>query len=259
MAESAKSSKGVSMYLSKGGTEPATVKPTAISKANPAVVTAPAPAAPAPAYAPGQVIYMHDTGFTELDEKFFTIDAVVDATGFSLLGSDTTDSKGVLGANAEFEVYDNANLIKMCLNNFAFNLEAPGTIPAGTYCNPTATLPSTATAVGGATLGGWIDKDDLAYRELLLAEEDGETRVFVIVLPQNQGEIISSMTISGITWDIPLEGGMAFTATGVLQSKPRHIFAAVEDPEALAAPVSEPSTGPAPIPPAPPASPPETV
>lgn len=224
MSDAAKSSKGVAMYLSRGGATPAVVIPTAISAANPTVVTAPAPTAPAQPYAVGQVVFFRDTGFVELDEKFFTIGSLVAATGFTLLGADTTDSVAVLGPSAEFDVYDNNDLIKMCLNNFAFNLETPGTIPAGTYCNPTATLPATATAVGTTTLGGWIDKDDPAYRELLIAEEDGLERVFVIVLPQAQGEIVAALIVTGLTWDIPLEGGMAFTATGNLQKKPRHLF-----------------------------------
>jgi len=223
MADSAKSSKGVAMYLSKGGAAPATVKPTAISAADPAEITAPAPTAPAQPYAIGQVVYFRDTSFTELDEKYFTIATLVAGTGFTV-AADTSESTATLGVNAEFDVLANDVLIKMCLNNFAFNLETPGTLPAGTYCNPSATLPATATAVGTATLGGWIDKDDPAYRELLLAEEDGLERVFVIVLPQQQGEIIASLIITGITWDIPLEGGMAFTATGNLQKKPRHVF-----------------------------------
>lgn len=224
MSDAAKSSKGVAMYLSKGGAVPATVVPTAISAANPTEVTAPAPTTPAQPFAVGQVVYFRDSGFPELDEKYFTIGALVAGTGFTLLGSDTTGSTGALGPAPEMDVYDNADLIKMCLNNFAFNLETPGTIPAGTYCNPTATLPATATGVGTTTLGGWIDKDDPAYRELLKAEEDGLVRVFLIALPQAQGEIVASLIVTGITWDIPMEGGMAFTATGNLQKKPRHLF-----------------------------------
>lgn len=228
MSAEAKSSKGVAMYLSVGKATVGTTKPTAITKADPAEVTAPAPSG-GPPFALNQIVYCRDTGFTELDDLYFVIDTLVeDATpaviGFTMLGADTTDSTGVLGPLAEMDVYDNSDLVKMCLNNFAFNLETPGTIPAGTYCNPTATLPATATGVGSATLGGWIDVDDPAYKELLKAEADGEKRVFAIVLPLEQGQIVAALTITGITWDIPLEGGMAFTATGTLAAKPRHLF-----------------------------------
>jgi hypothetical protein len=227
MSAEAKSSKGVRMYISKGGAAPATVVPTAITKANPAEVTAPDPVG-AP-YAVGQIVYCRDTGFPELDGKYFTIATLVgtapDYTGFSLLGANTINSTGTLGANAEMDIIDSADLISMCLNNFAFALETPGTIPAGTYCNPSATLPASSTEPGTVTLGGWIDVDDPAYAELLAAEVDGESRVFSIVLPQDQGEIIAPISvITGITWDIPLDGGMAFTATGNLAAKPRHLF-----------------------------------
>jgi hypothetical protein len=224
MAAEAKSSKGVVMYLSMADAAMATVVPTAITKAIPTVVTAPAPSGDVTAYAVGQIVLFRDTGFPELDDKLFTIESVTPPGSFTVLGADTTNSTGVLAADPEVDVYDAADLLKLCLNNFAFNLETPGTIPAGTYCNPTATLPATATAVGTATLGGWIDVDDEAYAELLLAEDDGLERVFSIVLPQGQGEIIAPLTINGVTWDIPLEGGMAFTANANLAAKPRHLF-----------------------------------
>lgn len=224
MAAEAKSSKGVAMYLSKGEAAKSTVVPTAISNADPTVVTAPAPTGDVTAYELGQIVRAIDTGFPELDGLYFTISEVTPPGTFTLLGADTTASTGVLSAAPEMEVYDAGDLVKMCLNNFAFNLETPGTVPAGTYCNPSATLPALATSVGTATLGGWIDVDDEAYEELLKAKDDGFTRVFSIVLPQAQGEIIAPIIVTGITWDIPLDGGMAFTATANLQAAPRHLF-----------------------------------
>jgi hypothetical protein len=260
MATEGLSSKGVAMYLSKGDAVPTDVAATAITKAKPAEVTATltAPAPPAPpamrdsggidaertpvaqaaseatappvaaphaitAFTVGQIVIPRDTGFKELDDRIFSI-AEVTANGFSLLGSNTTNSTATMLVGATMEVYDSADLIKMCLNNFAFNLETPGSINVGTYCNPSGSIPSSPTSVGTATLGGWIDVEDEAYEELLLAEEDGLKRVFSILLPLDQGEIVAVLTITGVTWDIPLEGGMAFTATGDLQTKPRHLF-----------------------------------
>lgn len=228
MTAEAKPSKGVAMYLSVGAAVPAVVVPTAITKADPAEVTAPSPVAPAAPFALQQVVFCRDTGFPELDGKYFTIDSLIGTdptyTGFTMLGSDTTNSTGTLVPAPEMDVYDSADMVKMCLNNFTFNLTAAGTIPAGTYCNPTATLPSTPATIGTATLVGWIDKDDLAYQELLKAEDDGATRVLTIVLPEGQGQIVAALAITGITWTIPLEGGMAFTATADLEAKPRHLF-----------------------------------
>lgn len=228
MTATAKSSKGVAMYLSVGAAVPATVVPTAISLAAPTEVTAASPVTPAAPFALQQVVFARDTGFPELDGKYFTIDSLIgtapDYTGFTMLGSDTTGSTGVLAAAPEMDVYDSSDMVKACLNNFTFNLTAAGTIPAGTYCNPQATLPSAAATIGTATLVGWIDKDDPAYKELLKAEDDGEMRIFTIVLPEAQGQIIAALIITGITWSIPLEGGMGFTATADLEAKPRHLF-----------------------------------
>jgi hypothetical protein len=171
----------------------------------------------------GDIVVPKDTGFRELDGSYFVIQTVT-VDGFTMLGADTSQSTGSLAPGATMEIFRVNAIVKMCLNNFAFNLETPGTVAAGTYCNPQATLPATATAVGTATLGGWIDKSDPAYQELLKAEMDGYDRVFVIALPQNQGVIIAAMVITGVTWDIPLEGGMAFTASGNLSTKPKHLF-----------------------------------
>ena len=204
MTAVAKSSEGVAMYLSVGAAVPATVVPTAITSADPTEVTAASPVAPAAPFALQQVVYCVETGFPELDGKYFTIDSLIgtspDFTGFTMLGADTTDSTGVLVSVPKMEVYDNADMVKMCLNNFTFNLTAPSTTPAGTYCNPTATLSSPPTSVGTATLVGWIDVDDPAYVELLKAEDDGKTRVFTIVLPDGQGQIVAALVITGITW-----------------------------------------------------------
>lgn len=226
MSAEAKSSKGVRMFISKGSAVRTVVVPTAISKAAPTEVTAPPPPE---GFNIGQAVYFEDTGFAELDGKWFTIQSVIgtapDFTGFTLNGADTTDSYGNLAPSPEASLVSVTDMISMCLNNFAFNLETPGTIAAGTYCNPQATLPATSTAAGSATLGGWIDVDDEAYVELLKAEGDNANRVFVIALPQQQGEIIAPISaVTGITWDIPLDGGMAFTATGNLAARPRHLF-----------------------------------
>lgn len=211
-------STGVRMYLSKGDASPVVVTPTAISKASPAVVTA-----DAAAVQQGQIVFARATGFPELDNRFFTVDNP-DADTFELKGSDTTNSTGALVASPVLELYEASDLISLCLSTFAFALETPGTIAVGTYCNPAATLPAAATGVGTATLSGWIDVNDPGYKELLLAESDAQRRVFSILLPQGQGEIIAPMIINGITWDIPLDGGMAFTATATLTGKPRHVF-----------------------------------
>jgi hypothetical protein len=188
----------------------------------PGTVTGTRPGSPG-AYQMGDIVVPRDTGFAELDGSYFVIQAVT-AQGFTMLGADTSKSTGQLSPIPEMDLYQVDDVVKMCLSAFTFNLETPGTIPAGTYCNPSATLPAIATAVGTATLSGFIDKDDPAYQEVLKAEKDGLERVFAIHLPQAQGVIIAPMVITGTTWDIPLEGGMAYTTTGNLSAKPTHLF-----------------------------------
>lgn len=173
----------------------------------------------------GQLVRVRDSGFQELDGKLFSISAVDNGAGtITLLGSNTTTARGNMSNDARVDIWDSSDLVRMCLTGFTFNPETPGTNSVGTYCNPSATLPSTATSAGTATLTGWIDKNDLGYQELITAADDAVQRLYSIVLPQEQGEIVAPITFSSMAWDIPLDGGMGFTATGALGSNPRHLF-----------------------------------
>lgn len=311
MSGDAISSKGVAMYLTKGGVDPYVATPTAISKGKPTVVTlpvatppdvdfriiaimagtpteffvspetfeqmvaqsaalvtfegftgawaplngqkaitmgeagsnsftvatdssafgtAPAPEtintsykAPALTYSIGQMVRVRNSGYGSLDGKVFSVEAVGAGT-ITLLGSDTSEERGNMSTDARVDIWDSSELVRMCLTGFTFNPETPGTTNVGTYCNPSATLPQVATSAGSATLTGWIDKDDPGYVELVEAADDATQRIFSIVLPQDQGEIVAPITFSQMAWDIPLDGGMGFTATGALGAAPRHLF-----------------------------------
>ena len=219
-----KSSKGVVMYLSDGS-DPTEMPITAVSNAAPAVITVTGVAADVPI---GSVVKVNDTGFPELDGKYFPVSSAVDAAGsvqVTLTGSDTTASTAVLRAEATLDVWVGGAMTKLCLSSFAFNTETPAAVSVGTYCDPSASIPGSVTTAGTVTLAGYIDKDDAGYVEILEAVEDGKERVFSIILPQEQGEIIAPLTLSAVTWDIPLsDGGMAFTASGALGSSPVHRF-----------------------------------
>ncbi|SCK49030.1 hypothetical protein VAR608DRAFT_4873 [Variovorax sp. HW608] len=221
MVAEAKSSKDVRIYLSDGSA-PISVEVTGVSKSRPAVITA---ASPAGGWQLGAPVMFQGTGFPELDNHFFTIGS---STGdsFTATGSDTTDSTGSLSsAGAEVLVYDNTDLTPLCLSSFAYALETPGTVDVGTYCNPSATLPATAGAPGTMTLGGYIDVQDSAYPAVYRAVKDGKTRVLSILLGQGQGELIQAVNFVSMTWDIPMgDGGMAWTATANLKSRPEHVW-----------------------------------
>ena len=215
------STKGLSIYLHKGGVAATELVPTAISKAKPAVVTVAAVAG----VIKGDVVKLDTTGFKELDGKTFvvgTVDAA--ANTFELIGADTTASTGVLGANPKAHVYKAADQIKLCLSSIDFSTEAGGSVSVGTFCDPSASIATPATTAGTVTLNGFIDKADTGYAELLKAAEDGVARMIEIVLPQDQGYIVAPVTLSSIGWQTPLEGAIGFTASGSLGSKPVHLF-----------------------------------
>jgi hypothetical protein len=213
--------KGLAIYLHKGGVAATELVPTAISKASPAVVTV----ASATGLTKGDVVKMESTGFKELDGKTFVIGTVdTTANTFELLGADTTASTATLGATPKAHVYKAADQIKLCLSSIDFSTEAGGSVSVGTFCDPSATISTPATTAGTVTLNGFIDKADTGYAELLKAAEDGVARMIEIVLPQDQGYIVAPVTLSSIGWQTPLEGAIGFTASGSLGSKPVHLF-----------------------------------
>jgi hypothetical protein len=213
--------KGLAIYLHKGGVAATELVPTAISKASPAVVTV----ASATGLTKGDVVKMESTGFKELDGKTFVIGTVdTTANTFQLIGADTTASTGTLGATPKAHVYKAADQIKLCLSSIDFSTEAGGTVSVGTFCDPSATIATPAATAGTVTLNGFIDKADTGYAELLKAAEDGVARMIEIVLPQDQGYIVAPVTLSSLGWQTPLEGAIGFTASGSLGSKPVHLF-----------------------------------
>lgn len=219
-----KSSKGVVMYLSDGS-DPGKDPITAVTKGNPTTITVTSTPAPAVPVTVGSIVKINDTGYPELDGKYFPVSAVAGDV-VTLVGADTTNSTGAaIRPEAMADVWTGTEMTKLCLSSFAFNTETPAAVSVGTYCDPSASIPGSVTTAGTVTLSGFIDKDDAGYVEILEAVEDGKERVFSIILPQMQGEIIAPLTLSAVTWDIPLsDGGMAFTASGALGSSPVHRF-----------------------------------
>lgn len=216
------STKGTRFCITAGDAVATELTPTDITKAAPAVVTV----ADVTGLVAGQIIFVpaDATGLESIDGKYFIV-GDVDDTGntFALLGSDTTDDVGTFAAADSLEYYTDDNMVCLCLSNFQFNPETPDTIAVPTYCDPSATLPATTTSAGTATIGGYANKADADYLELLDADEDGVARVWRIMLPDN-GYIIFPGVITGLTWQVPIEGAVAYEATVVLTTKPRHVF-----------------------------------
>jgi hypothetical protein len=217
---SAFSSKGIRIYLSKGSATPTTLTPTAISTSKPATVTV----ADVSALKVGDYVVVKDVGFSELDKHVYRVDNI-NTTGntFDLEGSDTTNATGSLSANPVIEHYQMSDLVSLCLSEFTINNEEPGTTSVATFCDPSATLPAATQSAGTVTVGGYVDETDADYLEMIEACEDGATRVISLVLP-NHGALVAKVSFGAMGFDIPIDGAPAWTATGVLATKFRHIF-----------------------------------
>lgn len=218
----AKSSKGITICMTGDTSAAGSYKElsvTAVSKAKMAALTVAANTATG-----GDVVTIAGTGFPELDGKTFIADATSTATSLVLIGGDTTNSTGTLTtASAKAKVFEKANDTCLCLSALSINTDTPGTVSVGTYCDPTASIPASATQAGTLSFAGYVDTTAVDYPALLAAAEDGKTRLIRINLPSN-GYIVAPVTISSITWDLPLDGAVSFSGSAVLGSKPVHRF-----------------------------------
>lgn len=215
---SAKSSKGLTICITKGTAAPTDLIPTAITQAAPAVVTC-----TVAGVANGDLVFIDGTGMASIDGKIWTV-ANVGAADLELLGSDTTqDAAFNAGATLKANHYGTTDMECLCLSSLSVSSDTPGTVDVGTYCDPTASLPSAATSAGTLDFAGYVDITDTDYAELLLAAEDGKLRYIRIMLPSN-GYIVAPVTFASMTWDLPLDGAVGYSGTAVLGSKPRHLF-----------------------------------
>lgn len=212
----AKSTKGVEIFISKGTATPTNVTYTAITKAKPAVVTG-----TTTGLNDGDVVHVAGTGMASLDGKYFTV-ANKSATDFELAGSDTS-GETVAGTGGKIEQYSQGDLIKLCLSSLTINAEEPSVISTATYCNPSASVPSQVVSAGTINFGAYVDTASADYLQLLEAEEDGKARVMRITLPGN-GYLIAPVTVSSMSWDLPIDGAISVSGTMVLGSKFRHAF-----------------------------------
>jgi len=204
--------------MTKAESTPTSEPVTAITSTSPAVATV----ADTSGMITGDICTFPDSGFAELDNKPFII-GVVDATTFEILGANLTDTTGIIEVSAAVEFYASSDLTLICLSALTLNVTEPGTVSTGTYCDPTTSIPSSVVEAGTLSLAGFVDVASEDYQELLLAEDDGVQRIIRVTLPSN-GYLIAPMTVSLITWDLPLDGAIGYTGTGVLGSKLRHVY-----------------------------------
>jgi hypothetical protein len=214
--------------MSKGSAaSSAEIDVTLITAAKPAVVTLSA----ITDLSAGDLIKISGTTLPELDGKTFVIGTVTttgDPVGtVELKGADLTGATipGTIPATAKATVLKKAtDLLLMCLASISIDSGTPGTVSVATYCEPTASLPAIAQEAGTMTLEGWIDPTDPGYVEILAAEIDGLPRTLDIKLPGSMGDIVADITVSSVAFNLPIDGGLGFSASAVLAAKPIHRF-----------------------------------
>lgn len=226
---SAKSSKNVKICITKGAATGTNLVLAGLTVGNPTIIEV----GGGVTVKSGEVIRVPAgaTGYSEVDGKDFIAGKITPSgsgTGqdVELLGCDTSASTGAwnpAAGGAVADIFQDSDMECLCLANLGFNPETPDTIATGTFCDPSASIPSATTAAGTLNFGGYVDINDTDYRELLAAEFDGKERFWRITLPNN-GYIVFPATIASFSWQVPLEGAVAYEGTAVLGSKPRHLF-----------------------------------
>lgn len=210
----AQSSKGVQICLS--GPTATTTTFTAISAAKPAAVTA-----TTTGINNNDVVFVSGTGMASLDNKYWVV-ANKSGTSFELLGSDATADVANTGTG-KVETYPSGSFDCLCLSEFSISNSEPGVISTATFCDLTASVPSAVQEAGSVSMAGYIDITSPEYLALLTAADDAKRRVIRVTMP-NQGVLVAPVTISSVGFDVPIDGALAWNATGVLGSKFQHRF-----------------------------------
>jgi hypothetical protein len=191
--------------------------PTAISDADPAVVTV----ASTTGMTEGDIVAFSQTGFTELDDKVFTVGTIT-ATTFEVTGADTSTSSGVLGASPVATYYKQAEMVGLCLSGITVDNPVPTPIDISTFCVPGASLPGNPQP-GTVTITGYVDVADEGYDELVLSERDGEPRMLDIQIPSN-GDLVGEITIGSVSFSLPLEGAAGFEFNAAMATPLAHRY-----------------------------------
>lgn len=206
---------GIAIYLQTADATPLDLVPTAISSTDPAVITV----ADATGLTEGDIVLFGTTGFDELNDKFFAVGSINTTNGtFTAIGADLTDTTGTLGASPTATIYTAADQVKLCLSAIDIAADSVNEIDVSTFCE-VGTMAGKKT-LGTLTLTGFCDPDDVAMGELQLADTDATMRFLEIVMPgTGNGYLIGRVTLSGLSYTVPIEGAVGFTMTGTQNKK----------------------------------------
>lgn len=210
---------GLKFYMSNGTTTPAKVTATGITATKPAVVTCASTAG----MKDGMPVTVNAPLMPSIDKQTFIVGSL-SATEFTLVGSDATaDNAGTAG---EFTYYDDTiDMVPLCLSTVGFTQSTSSPIATPTFCDPSAAVSGPPPTAPQLSLGFYLDASDAGYCALLKAEEDTLQRLFHIVFPGGNGDLIMHGSVNSvIISDLPIEGASGLMAEVTLASKARHRF-----------------------------------
>lgn len=215
----ARNTKGLTISVVKSGATPTTETLTAVAAGADTTLSV----ADTTGMKVGDLIHFPagSTGWAELDGKWHTIKTVVDTTDITISADTTGNAAATTGT---FSHYASAtDLQGVCWSELTLSVDEPETVEVGTYCDPTATISSAATAAGTINFAGFVDIKDADYAMLLDMIENQTATAIRINLPNN-GYLVAPVTFNSITWDLPLDGAISYSGSATLASKMVHHF-----------------------------------
>jgi hypothetical protein len=222
----AKSAVGVTLCLTKGAASVA-------NDISPTTVTAVAAAGTTPAgvsiagtgltVAVGEVVkFPSDFGFASLNGKAFVITATTGATGFTI--GNVTLGTGTMKVGAKISHWPDTEMQCECWSAFSVASSKPSVISTATYCDPSASIPSAKSEAGTASVGGFIDITDAGYQLMLAADADAAERILRVKLGASNGYLVVPVTVSAMSYTLPIDGAQAYSAELIFSAKPVHVF-----------------------------------
>jgi DNA-binding beta-propeller fold protein YncE len=169
----------------------------------------------------GEVIKFNEVGFASLNNKVFVITGVTGTTAIQI--GNVTLGAGALEAMPEVQPYHETSMGCLCLSSFAISTAAPATIDTSTYCG-SSSIPSAKVEAGTATATGYVDVTDAGYLDILEAVETGEQYILRITLGDN-GYLVVPVTLSGLSYELPLDGAQSYSFQFTFAATPKHVFA----------------------------------
>ena len=216
------STKGLTIQILDGDAVGTDLDISAITKADPPVVTLGTPLGGAPNVG-DVVVFGSTTGFDELNGRTFLVASTPTPTvsSFALAGIDLTDSDGVIAGGISATLYTVTDFINLCLSQLDIGAATVNPIDVGTFCGPASITGQPQ--LGTLTIGGYVDPNDTGYLEVIKAEQDNKPRVILVEFPADYGFLVGLVTIGSVSWDLPLEGGVGWSATASQNSQLRYM------------------------------------